>query len=75
VRKGEAETSVLFELVMHYYERSSLLVTSDQPFNTPAYVVDTEQPWMIENWSGIAIVVAMRCKAIGEGKRIFEILD
>jgi hypothetical protein len=30
---------------------------------------------MIENWPGIAIVVAMRCKGIGEGKPIFEILD
>ena len=33
VRKGEAETSVLFELVMHRYERRSLLVTSNQPFS------------------------------------------
>jgi len=33
VRKDEAETSVLFELVMHRYKRRSLLVTSNQPFN------------------------------------------
>jgi DNA replication protein DnaC len=33
VRKDEAETSVLFELVMHRYERRSLLVTSNQPFS------------------------------------------
>jgi DNA replication protein DnaC len=33
VRKDEAETSVLFELVMHRYERKSLLVTSNQPFS------------------------------------------
>ena len=31
VRKDEAETSVLFELVMHRYERGSLLVTANQP--------------------------------------------
>jgi DNA replication protein DnaC len=33
LRKDEAETSVLFELVMHCYERWSLLVTSNQPFS------------------------------------------
>ena len=33
VRKDEAEPSVLFELVMHRYERRSLLVTSSQPFS------------------------------------------
>jgi hypothetical protein len=33
VRKDEAETSVLFELVMHRYERRSLPVTSNQPFS------------------------------------------
>ena len=33
VRKDEAETSVLFKLVMHRYERKSLLVTSNQPFS------------------------------------------
>jgi DNA replication protein DnaC len=33
VRKDEAETSVLFELAMHRYERRSLLVTSNQPFS------------------------------------------
>ena len=33
VHKDEAETSVLFELVMHRYERRSLLVTSNQPFS------------------------------------------
>jgi hypothetical protein len=33
VRKDEAETSVLFELVMHRYERRSLLVTSNQPLS------------------------------------------
>ncbi len=33
VPKDEAETSVLFELVMHRYERRSLLVTSNQPFS------------------------------------------
>jgi hypothetical protein len=29
---GELETSVLFELICHRYERKSLLVTSNQPF-------------------------------------------
>ncbi len=33
VRKNEAETSVLLELVMHRYEQRSLLVTSNQPFS------------------------------------------
>ena len=33
LRKDEAETSVLFGLVMHRYERRSLLVTSNQPFS------------------------------------------
>ena len=33
VRKDEAETSVLFELISHRYERRSLLVTSNQPFS------------------------------------------
>ena len=33
MRKDEAETLVLFELVMHRYERRSLLVTSNQPFS------------------------------------------
>jgi len=33
VCKDEAETSVLFELVMHRYEQKSLLVSSNQPFS------------------------------------------
>lgn len=33
VKKSEAETSVLFELVAHRYERRSLLVTANQPFS------------------------------------------
>ena len=32
VRKDQAETSVLFELIAARYERRSLLVTSNQPF-------------------------------------------
>ena len=32
VRRSELETSVLFELICHRYERRSLLVTSNQPF-------------------------------------------
>lgn len=32
VRRSELETSVLFELICHRYERKSLLVTSNQPF-------------------------------------------
>jgi DNA replication protein DnaC len=31
VRRSELETSVLFELICHRYERKSLLVTSNQP--------------------------------------------
>jgi DNA replication protein DnaC len=33
VKKTEAETSVLFELISHRYERRSLLVTANQPFS------------------------------------------
>lgn len=33
VKKSEAETSVLFELIAHRYERHSLLVTANQPFS------------------------------------------
>ena len=32
VKKDEAETSVLFELIAQRYERCSLLITSNQPF-------------------------------------------
>jgi len=33
VKKSEVETSVLFELIAHRYERKSLLVTANQPFS------------------------------------------
>lgn len=33
VKRTEAETSVLFELIAHRYEAASLLVTSNQPFS------------------------------------------
>lgn len=33
VKKSEAETSVLFELIAHRYERKSLMVTANQPFS------------------------------------------
>lgn len=33
VKKSEAETSVLFELIAHRYERRSLLLTANQPFS------------------------------------------
>jgi DNA replication protein DnaC len=32
VKKTETETSVLFELIAHRYERKSLLITANQPF-------------------------------------------
>jgi DNA replication protein DnaC len=32
VRRSELETSVLFELICHRYERKSLLVSGNQPF-------------------------------------------
>src|SRR5947199_8659907 len=32
VRKDQAETSVLFELIAERYERRSLLITANQPF-------------------------------------------
>jgi len=33
VKKTEAETSVLFELISYRYERKSLLITANQPFS------------------------------------------
>ena len=33
VKKSDVETSVLFELIAHRYERRSLLVTANQPFS------------------------------------------
>ena len=33
VKKSDAETSVLFELIAHRYERKSLLITANQPFS------------------------------------------
>ncbi|MBD0269910.1 MAG: ATP-binding protein [Cyanobacteria bacterium Co-bin8] len=33
VKKTDAETSVLFELIAHRYERRSLLITANQPFS------------------------------------------
>jgi DNA replication protein DnaC len=33
VKKDEAETSVLFELIAHRYENQSLIITSNQPFS------------------------------------------
>jgi DNA replication protein DnaC len=32
VKKSEMETSVLFELIAHRYERKSLMITANQPF-------------------------------------------
>jgi len=40
VRRSEAETSVLFELISHRYERRSLLVTSNQAFSDWEQVFD-----------------------------------
>src|SRR5438067_13520419 len=33
VRKDQAETSVLFELIAERYERRSILITANQPFS------------------------------------------
>jgi len=33
VKKSEAETSVLFELIAHRYERKSVIITANQPFS------------------------------------------
>ena len=33
VKKSEAETSVLFELIAYRYERRSIMVTANQPFS------------------------------------------
>jgi DNA replication protein DnaC len=33
VKQSEAETSVLFELIAHRYERKSVLITANHPFS------------------------------------------
>ena len=33
VKKNEAETGVLFELIAHRYEAGSLIITANQPFS------------------------------------------
>ena len=33
VKKSEVETSVLFELIAHRYERRSIMLTANQPFS------------------------------------------
>jgi DNA replication protein DnaC len=33
VKKSELETSVLFELIAHRYERKSIMLTANQPFS------------------------------------------
>jgi DNA replication protein DnaC len=33
VKKDEYETSVLFELISHRYETSSIIITANQPFS------------------------------------------
>lgn len=33
VKKSEVETSVLFELIVHRYERKSIMLTANQPFS------------------------------------------
>ena len=33
VKKDEHETSVLFELICHRYETSSIIITANQPFS------------------------------------------
>ncbi len=49
VRKDDAETHVLFELIAHRYESGSLIVTSNQPFS---------------EWDGIFATNAMTVAAI-----------
>ncbi|MEC4283950.1 ATP-binding protein, partial [Klebsiella pneumoniae] len=34
VKRDNAETGVLFELIAHRYERGSLIITSNHPFST-----------------------------------------
>lgn len=41
VKKDEAETHVLFELIAHRYESKSLIVTSNQPFSEWDQIFDT----------------------------------
>jgi len=50
VRKDQAETSVLFELIAERYERRSILITANQPFeywrfkNGPGTTPERQQP-------------------------------
>lgn len=41
VKKDEAETHVLFELIAHRYESKSLIVTPNQPFSEWDQIFDT----------------------------------
>jgi DNA replication protein DnaC len=41
VKKSEAETSVLFELIAYRYERKSLLITANQPFKWDSIFSDS----------------------------------
>jgi len=51
VRKGKAETSVLFELIAARYERRSMLITANQPFG---------------EWGKVFLDQTMTCPISGE---------
>jgi len=62
IKKEEAETHVLFELIAHRYESKSLLVTANQPF---------------DEWDQIFATTAMTIAAIDRlihHATIFEIM-
>jgi DNA replication protein DnaC len=51
VRRSELETSVLFELICHRYERKSLLVTSNQPLREGTTSSPADR-WPWRRWTG-----------------------
>ena len=73
VRCSELETSVLFELICHRYERRSLLVTSNQPFREwdeifPSGSMTGVTPIRWTGWSTTVTSWASRASATGRSK-------
>jgi DNA replication protein DnaC len=52
VRKDQAETSVMFELIAERYERRSILITANQSFSGYLVVLDTQVALMKALGSG-----------------------
>jgi len=87
VRRSELETSVLFELISHRYERKSLLMTSNQPFRewdeifpsgsmTVAAVDHLVHHWLIIGIKGRELSAkACRCTGFQRSKRPAYVID